>query len=177
MIHRLAQQSILLRRNAPHFVQYVLARYFSSESGSEQLSWMLPNFSASKVDQTCLKRYSFDDLNELVDLTPKSSLVELYDLMNHRVGDTARAAGILPEDNCVGALACLYSSNSFSSLNEPDKVQVRCSLLVHQITSRGEPAKPSSSDVKDCTASKRKATVAIYGGAPSYCFSLKLLAC
>ena len=131
MIHRLAQQSILLRRNAPHFVQYVLARYFSSESGSEQLSWMLPNFSASKVDQTCLKRYSFDDLNELVDLTPKSSLVELYDLMNHRVGDTARAAGILPEDNCVVALACLYSSNSFSSLNEPDKVQVRSSLLVH----------------------------------------------
>ena len=51
MIHRIAQQSILLRRNAPHFVQYVLARYFSSESGSEQLSWMLPNFFASKVDQ------------------------------------------------------------------------------------------------------------------------------
>ena len=82
------------------------------------------------MDQTCLKRYSFDDLNDIVDLTPKSSLVELYDLMNHRVGDNARAAGLLPEDNCVVALACLYSSNSFSSLSEPDQVKVRCGLLL-----------------------------------------------
>ena len=164
MIHRLAQQSILLRRNAPHFVQYVLARYFSSESGSEQLSWMLPNFSASKVDQTCLKRYSFDDLNELVDLTPKSSLVELYDLMNQRVGDTARAAGILPEDNCVVALACLYSSNSFSSLNEPDKVKVRCSLFIVFVSLSELNEQNHRSQVKhcsDCTVSKLQATLGV----------------
>ena len=122
----------MLRRNAPHFVQYVLARYFYADSGPEQLSWMLPNFPASNMDQTGttdFKRYSFDDFNDLVELMVcPSGLSEHYDKMNQRVGDNAKAAGLLPEDNCVVALACLYSSNSFSSLNETDKVKVRKSV-------------------------------------------------
>ena len=137
---------------------------------------MLPNFSASKVDQTCLKRYSFDDLNELVDLTPKSSLVELYDLMNQRVGDTARAAGILPEDNCVVALACLYSSNSFSSLNEPEKVKVRLPLRFSLLVCVSLPELDEQnhrSEVKHCRLYCVKAWSNL-GGAPFYCLSLKL---
>ena len=119
-------QSILLRRNSPHFVQYVLARYFYADSGSEQLSWMLPHFIASQV-QAGLKRFSFDDFNDLVELMVGHGAA-LYDRMNQGVVNNAQAAGLMLEDNCVVALACLYSSNSFASLNEPDRVKVRKSV-------------------------------------------------
>ena len=121
----------MLRRNAPHFVQYVLARYFHADSGSEQLSWMLPNFSASKMltsgSPSDLRRYSFVDLNDTLELMvgQAPALHDLMNQMNQRVGGNAKAASLLPEDNCMVALACLYSSNSFSSLYEPDKVKVR----------------------------------------------------
>lgn len=46
-------QRILLRNNVPLYIQYVLARYFNSPSGLEQLNWILEGqVKLSMVDQT-----------------------------------------------------------------------------------------------------------------------------
>ena len=51
------------------------------------------------------------------------------DLQYPRVGYPARAAGIVLEDTCVVALACLFSSNCFLSLDEPEKIKVRAGAI------------------------------------------------
>jgi hypothetical protein len=48
-------QRLLLRNNVPLYIQYVLARYFNSSSGLEQLNWILEGQVTRKFDVTPLK--------------------------------------------------------------------------------------------------------------------------
>jgi hypothetical protein len=121
-------QTILVSRNAPLFVQYILGRYFGAKSGREQLAWMLNNVvPRSAGGRHCgdLAAVPFKTFNELLTLMVDKSAEQpaLYEVYISRLA--ASSASITTDMNYVVALACLYSSNVFSSLENQHTVQVR----------------------------------------------------
>ena len=68
-------QIILLRHNIPLYLQYIIARYFSSETGFEQLSWILEGqiLIESIEEVTKLHRISLKRYNGFTNLLPTSA--------------------------------------------------------------------------------------------------------
>ena len=81
-------QAILLKANIPLYLQYILARYFTSETGLEQLNWILDG--QIMVDSieviSSLTRISLQQYNESVDLFSTSEMVDLYSHLSSNVG-------------------------------------------------------------------------------------------
>jgi hypothetical protein len=73
-------QKILLQNNIPLYLQYILAQYFSSCSGLEQISWILEGQVSLQTieDVTNLNLISLSELNTAVCLYNSSTLVQLY---------------------------------------------------------------------------------------------------
>ena len=73
-------QKVLLKNNVPLYLQYILARYFSSESGLEQISWILEG---QIIDQTIeevseFNLISLSEINSTMAMYNPPSLVDLY---------------------------------------------------------------------------------------------------
>ena len=73
-------QATLLKNNIPLYLQYVLARYFSADSGLEQLNWILEGqMSIDSIETvTNLKRIRLSEFNTSVDLFPTSEMFEIF---------------------------------------------------------------------------------------------------
>ena len=71
----------LVMRNAPLFIQYILGRYFSSETGYEQLKWLLgshaPNMSPKEQKQ--LHLVSLAKFNKRLGLFKKYACLSTYE--------------------------------------------------------------------------------------------------
>ena len=80
-------QKILLQNNIPLYLQYILARYFSSGSGLEQISWILEGQVSLQTieDVTNLNLITLDELNAAVCLYSSSTLVELYQYFSETI--------------------------------------------------------------------------------------------
>ena len=73
-------QATLLKNNIPLYLQYILARYFSAETGLEQLNWILEGQLCMDSMETVssLKQIRLKEYNTSVDLFPTSEMVEVY---------------------------------------------------------------------------------------------------
>ncbi len=122
----LRDQSILLARNAPNFVQYIFGRYLGAPTGQDQLKWLL-------LGETRLRKKDGTSATVDAGLADYDRVSKLMGLSTGPVGDHASfeiyvsrlnaASEWLKHDaTCVVALACLYSWNAFSSLNNPEAV-------------------------------------------------------
>ena len=80
-------QKILLQNNIPLYLQYILARYFSSGSGLEQISWILEGQVSLQTieDVTNLNLITLNELNTAVCLYSSSTLVELYQYFSETI--------------------------------------------------------------------------------------------
>ena len=76
----LGDQRKLLARNTPLFIQYVLARYFTAETGYEQLSWLL-GFHTPKMstkEQSFIKKISLKRANQHLNLFHFGAYLDTY---------------------------------------------------------------------------------------------------
>lgn len=81
-------QMVLLKYNIPLYLQYVLGRYFSAETGVEQLSWILEGqFSGESIEEVSkLSKIYLREFNQSVNLFPTSDMAELYSHFCENVG-------------------------------------------------------------------------------------------
>jgi hypothetical protein len=81
-------QVTLLKNNIPLYLQYILARYFSAETGVEQLSWILEGqISVESIEEvTKLCKINLRKFNESVNFFPTSEIVELYSHFCENIG-------------------------------------------------------------------------------------------
>ena len=79
-------QATLLKNNIPLYLQYILARYFSAETGMEQLNWIMEGqINIESIEMvTSLSRVGLKEYNTSVNLFPTSEMVEIF---SHYVGN------------------------------------------------------------------------------------------
>ena len=81
-------QITLLKNNVPLYIQYVMARYFSAETGIEQVNWILEGqlIMESLEEISKLTRISLNEFNTTVQMFPTSEAAELYSRYSENVG-------------------------------------------------------------------------------------------
>lgn len=120
---RQEDRTVLLKANVSLYLQYVLARYFCSTTGLEQVDWILEGqFSAASPEEAAsLRRISLQWFNSATGMFPNAGMVELYG----RFGSNVDTFWSLPP-TCNGLVANLLLLRSKGSvveyLLEPDKV-------------------------------------------------------
>ena len=116
-------QVMLLKNNIPLYLQYVMARYFSAETGIEQLNWILEGqlVIESLEEITKLTRIGLTEFNSTVNLFPTSEAVELYSRYSENVGMFYQ----FPQ-HCSGLIANMllfYTDDSITDeLKEPKRI-------------------------------------------------------
>jgi len=116
-------QITLLKNNVPLYLQYVMARYFSAETGIEQLNWILEGqlVMESLEEITKLSRISFNEFNSTVQMFPTSESAELYLRYSENVGMFYPFS-----QHCSGLVANMllfYTNDSMAdSLKEPKRI-------------------------------------------------------
>lgn len=85
----LEDQRTLLRKNLPLYLQYIIARYFNSESGMEQLSWMLeghiPNHCMEDIQS--LGFLEFDEINRTISIFESQGIANEYKFLMKQIKD------------------------------------------------------------------------------------------
>ena len=71
-------QDGLLELNSSLFLQYILARYFSAETGNEQLSWITFGNICLEENVSNFVRISVEELDRSTNLFPSSEMSDLY---------------------------------------------------------------------------------------------------
>jgi hypothetical protein len=81
-------QNLLLENNIPLYIQYIIARYFSAETGIEQLNWITEGqiYLDSIEVVTSLSRISLKEYNNSVNILPSLELVELFSHFSENIG-------------------------------------------------------------------------------------------
>ncbi len=81
-------QTTLLKNNIPLYLQYVLARYFSADTGLEQLNWILEGQICMESIEvvTSLSRISLREFNASVNLFSKSETLEIFSHLVENIG-------------------------------------------------------------------------------------------
>ena len=81
-------QTALLKNNIPLYLQYVLARYFSADTGLEQLNWILEGQICIESIEvvTSLNRISLREFNASVNLFHKSETLEIFSHLAENIG-------------------------------------------------------------------------------------------
>ena len=81
-------QVTLLKNNIPLYLQYVMARYFSAETGIEQLNWILEGqFTIESIEEISnLRRISLKEFNATVNMFPNTEAAELYSRLSENIG-------------------------------------------------------------------------------------------
>ena len=77
----------LLSRNVPLYIQYILARYINSESGYEQISWLLGNHTPHmrSKEKSKLRRISLKRLNQHINLFHFGADLDSYEELTYRM--------------------------------------------------------------------------------------------
>lgn len=77
-------QEMLLKNNSQLYIQYILARYFSSASGLDQVSWMSQgNFPSKSISP--LNKISFEELNRCTNLFQCSEAADHYSQLSGNI--------------------------------------------------------------------------------------------
>ena len=81
-------QGTLLKNNIPLYLQYVIARYFSAETGLEQLNWILEGqITIDSIEElTSLNHINLMEYNNSVNFFPTSEIAELYYHFSENIG-------------------------------------------------------------------------------------------
>lgn len=117
-----ADQRILLCRNTPLFIQYLVARYFHASTGMEQLQWMVasklsPQPVSYKDDVFTVSPHRF---NEAVKIFAKDASLESYE----RFGKFITENSVFDfRCNSLVAMACLYSTSFVTFIDQPSVVE------------------------------------------------------
>jgi hypothetical protein len=113
----------LLKNNIPLYLQYVMARYFSAETGIEQVNWILEGqlITESLDEITKLSRISLTEFNSTVQMFPTSETAELYSRYAENIGMFYPFS-----QHCSGLVANMllfYSNDSvLDELQEPKRI-------------------------------------------------------
>ena len=116
-------QMTLLKNNVPLYLQYVTARYFSAETGIEQVNWILEGqlIMESLEEISRLARISLNEFNATVQMFPTSEAAELYSRYSENVGMFYPFS-----QHCSGLVANMllfYTNDSISDeLIEPKRI-------------------------------------------------------
>jgi hypothetical protein len=78
----------LLKNNIPLYLQYILARYFSADTGVEQLNWILEGqIAIDSLDVvTSLSRISLKEFNASVNFFPTSEMLRAFSNSVENIG-------------------------------------------------------------------------------------------
>ena len=81
-------QKILLKHNIPFYLQYIMARYFSADTGLDQLNWILEGpITFDSLDQvSSFQKLNFEEYNQFVKLCETSELAEFYQQCSENIG-------------------------------------------------------------------------------------------
>jgi hypothetical protein len=81
-------QNVLLENNVPLYIQYILARYFSAESGLEQISWMMEGqISLQSIEEVQnLHFIGLREFNEKTQVIETEPLEKLYKCYSNNIG-------------------------------------------------------------------------------------------
>jgi hypothetical protein len=81
-------QEVLLKNNIPLYLQYVLARYFSADTGLEQLSWIFEGQIGLEAMNSSSRffRISLTEYNETASLFQKSENFKLFSRFVENIG-------------------------------------------------------------------------------------------
>ena len=118
-------QNLLLNNNIPLYIQYILARYFSAETGLEQLNWITEGqiYLDSIEVVTSLSRISLKEYNNSANILPSLELVELFSQFSANIGMFYP----FPE-HCNGLIAnmILYQIDDNISSRLQEKKRIGC---------------------------------------------------
>ncbi len=117
-------QLTLLKCNIPLYLQYVMARYFSSSTGLEQLSWILEGQLSIPTEQEvrALHQIGLSEYNISTGLFSNTGVAELYKHYSESIGMFYQ----FPQHyNGIVANLLLYRTNEsmLMSLKEPVKIK------------------------------------------------------
>jgi hypothetical protein len=81
-------QNVLLGNNVPLYIQYILARYFSAESGLEQISWVMEGqISLQSIEEVQnLHFIGLREFNEKTQVIETEPLEKLYKCYSNNIG-------------------------------------------------------------------------------------------
>ena len=79
-------QEVLIKHNSPLYIQYILARYFSSETGREQIAWISQGNGPPSESTYDLCRISFEEFNCSTNLFQCSESADHFDQLCGNVG-------------------------------------------------------------------------------------------
>ena len=118
-------QSILLKNNIPLYIQYILARYFHSDTGMEQLTWMLEGQVAieSIEEVTNLTRISFSEYNTTVHWISSADKAGIY---NHCIENIGVFYPFPPYCNGLIANLLLYYTDSSMAEGLQESKRISC---------------------------------------------------
>jgi hypothetical protein len=114
----------LLKCNIPLYLQYIVARYFTSSTGLEQLSWILEGQLSIPAEEEVhpLHQINLREYNITTGLFNNAGIIELYQHYSESIGMFYQ----FPQ-HCNGLIAnlLLYQTNEsmLTSLTEPAKIQ------------------------------------------------------
>ena len=82
-----SDQRKLLARNVPLYIQYILAKYINSNTGYEQISWLLGSHvpHLNRREKKSLKKVSLKKLNQHINLFHFSADLEYYNILVHNL--------------------------------------------------------------------------------------------
>lgn len=119
-----SDQELLLKNNTPLYIQYILARYFRSESGLEQLAWIQEGqISLTSIeDIQSLHRIGLREFNHVAEVIQFRTEENLYDSCSKTVVSLCS----FPQQ-CNGLVASFIifwcSSTSVRFLREPSRIR------------------------------------------------------
>jgi len=119
-----ADQFTLLKCNIPLYLQYIVARYFTSNTGLEQLSWILEGQLSIPAEEEVhtLHQIKLSEYNNSTSLFTNAGMTELYQHYSESIGMFYQ----FPQHyNGIIANLLLYQTNEsmLTSLLEPAKIQ------------------------------------------------------
>lgn len=141
----LDDQRQLLEHNSPLFVQYILARYFGSQTGSEQLSWLLGENIPDLMPTIPLSKISLALINRIIGLFEKKNDMVSYENLVEQLG----SLGLGLIHNSIVAIVILFTQTEEMNLVNAIKVQEILDSMVDfasKAENLGAPLAPISKD-------------------------------
>ena len=115
-------QNLLLYNNSAAFFAYTLMRCMGSETGEEQLDWMLGMNQPQNLSMKRLRRISFEEFNDKVMLVSKNVMEQEAENIQKTVHSISEV-GILREHTCLVAQLLLFKNLNSLDIHERSIVQ------------------------------------------------------
>ena len=114
-----SDQRKLLSANTPIFVQYILARYFAADNGSEQLHWLLGHDVPELLVDVSLAKVSLATFNRSMDLFSTATDLSSYENLLSQI----TKLGVTQVHNPLVATLFLFMQSENTNLSERVSVQ------------------------------------------------------